>query len=282
MTISNNGKTHIKRYLASFVPAIGRSIAFGIGTAAEAVGDKRLQFETGRSDVILTTYDFVNNKLIFKSNIPTTYSGKINEIALYSMATNPSAGESGGMLITTIDSSTEQWTDTTTALESEFATTNAKLGTDALRQSTASGASKTDSLDVDIDLSGYSPSDTFVLAYNVQNAFTSDVVVRFMVDDSNYYSFSLGAQTAGYKITSFTKGTATITGTPTWDAITKVRVNSGSTGGAGQVDFDGLRIDDTDTLDQDYVMVARELLSTTFTKVEGRANEIEFALDVSL
>src|SRR5690242_12536399 len=102
--ITTDGKTHIKRYMAGWVPAIGRSIAFGIGATSETAGDKTLNLEIATTPVALTTYDFVNDKLIFKSSLPEDLVAEIYEVGLWSLEQNPSAGEYGARLISTFDS----------------------------------------------------------------------------------------------------------------------------------------------------------------------------------
>ena len=277
-----DGKTHIKRYLASFVPAIGRSIAFGIGSAAENVNDTKLQFETGRADVVLTTFDFVQNKLIFKAAVPNEYSGKIYEIGLYTQPSNTAAGNYGGQLITSFDSESEEWFDVDGVTSSMYASTNSRIGIDSMRQGPAAGVTKTDILrDLELDLSGYSAADQFTFAASVNTANVSAMSVVFLTDASNYYTFALGAQSAGYKFLQANKGAATVTGTPTWANIAEVRVSTTATGGAAQVDWDGIRIDDIDTNSPDYVLVSREVI-TPYTKAAGRTNEIEFAIGVNL
>lgn len=284
MTISNKGKTHIKRYLASFVPAIGRSIAYGIGTKAEAVGDDRLEFEVGRADVTLTTYDFVNNKLIFKATVPQTFGGQINEVALYSMATNPSAGEAGGALLSTFESASEDWMVNGTETESNFSSTFTRVGGDSLRQTAVGVTSAHDCLTVDMDLSGYSAADKLTLAFYVQDAAsTGSVYIRLESDETNYQAFFFEDFVTGYNIISVPLGSATVVGSPNMAEISRLCVTSiGQASVTSQVDYDALRIEDADSLDQDYVMVAREVLPSTFNKAEGRTNDIEFALDVSL
>lgn len=224
--ITLDGKVHIKRYLAGFVPSICQSIAFGIGGKSEVNTDTRLQFEIDRSDLTLVSYDFVNNKLIFKANIPDDYLGKIYEVALYSLPENVAAGEFGSRLLTTFDSATEEWVDAGTLLPSTFASTNARVGADSLRQTPGASTTKTDTLQaVNMDLSGYSAADQFSIAFNAGNANTSTVKVRFLTDTSNYYEVNFGTPTASaYNFVSVNKGAASATGTPDWGNITEIRV----------------------------------------------------------
>lgn len=282
--LTTDGKIYIKRYLAGFVPKIAQSIAFGLGGKAEAVGDTKLQFEVDRADISLTSYDFVNNKLIFKAPLPDEYAGTIYEVALFSTPSNAAAGDYGSRMLTTFDSETEGWVDTPTSTDSTFSTTNIRIGVDGLRQAPAASTTKTDSLkEILMDLSGYSAADRFVVAFNNNNANATSVRIRLMTDSTNYYDLVFPNPATGYQVLELTKGAATANGTPSWSNITEIRaVTIAGAGGAAQVDFDGLRIDDSDTVSSDYVMVSRELLATPFIKQAGRSQEIEFALDVSV
>lgn len=282
--ITTDGRIHLKRYLAGFVPNIAESMALGLGGAAENVNDVKLQFEVDRTDIVLTSYDFVNNKLIFKAEVPEEFAGTIYEVAIYSSPTNANAGDFGSKILTTFDSATEAWEDATTATAATFVTTGMRIGADALRHTPAASGTKTDALkDISMDLSGYSGADKFVLAYNVGNVFTSSLSVKFHTDATNYYQLNIASPTAGYKVTEVAKSAAVATGTPDWANITEIRVTTNSTaGGASQVDFDGLRVDDADTINPDYVMVSRELLSTPFVKQEGMTQEVEFSLNIAI
>jgi hypothetical protein len=136
---------------------------------------------------------------------------------------------------------------------------------------------------LNLDLSGYSAADKFIVALNAGNTNTSSVKLLFLTDASNYYTVTMGAAASGYQVLSVAKSTAVATGTPTWANITEMRVSTTSgAGGASQVDYDGVRIEDTDTLNADYVLVSRELLASPYTKVDGMTQEIEFSLDVNV
>lgn len=283
--ITTDGKLHIKRFLAGQVPAIAQSIAFGVGNRAEAVGDTKLQFEAGRVDIALTSFDFVNNRLIYKAQLPDDFAGSIYEAAIFSVASDDVAGQFGSRLLASFEDDTEDWIDPATGNSASYVTAaTSRIGTASMRQAPAASASETDAMNqLALDLGGYSGNDKFVFAFNVGTANTASIRFRFMTDASNYYDFLLGAQTTGYKVVEAAKSTATVTGAPKWENITEIRVITTSTaGGASAVDFDGIRIEDSDTINPNYVMVAREMLSTPFVKEEGKIQEIEFALDVNV
>lgn len=280
--ITIGGKTQIKQYMAGIESAIARTIAFGIGGAAEAVGDTKLGFEVGRSQVRLVSYDFTNNKLIFKADVDSTFGGTIYEVGLFTTNVTDVGGQFGPRLLTTFDAVRDVWVDGTTSVPATWTSANTRLGTESLMHAPSASTTKTDvATGMFLNLSGYSGTDKFVFAYNVGNTNTSNVVFRFATDTSNYYEFSLGAQTIGYKIVEVTKGSAVVTGSPNWANITQIRVatTSGATG-ASSVNYDGIRIDTTNAT-QSSVMVSRELLGTPFVKTAGKTQEVEFSLDVS-
>ena len=282
--ITDEGKVYIKRFLAQQVPTIAQSIGFGIGGSAESSTATRLDFEVDRADVNLVSYDFVNNKLIFKASVPETFGGKIYEVAIFALSTLGANADFGSRVLTTFDSATELWVDATSGATATFDTTNARVGDDALRHTPSASGSKTDALkDIALDLSGYSSADRFILAFNSANSYASSVNVKFLTDASNYYQVNFGSPSVGYNVLEVAKGSAAATGTPSWSNITEVRVTTNaSAGGSPTVDFDGIRIQDLDSIEQDDIMVSRELLPTPFTKVEGMTQEVEFALTISI
>jgi hypothetical protein len=276
--ITTLGELHIKRYLGRQATSIAESIAYGLDPTAESVGDKTLGFEVGREDTTLTTFNHSTNNVIFKTSLPTEWAGTVYEIGLWSVGVDSLAGNYGSRLISHFDT-TEGWSATT------YSTANSRVGIDALRLSPATSATATATRsNLTLDLSGYSSADTFKLAYATNNAFTSNVSIRLYTDASNYYTLSASpGATPGYKFSSFTKASAVATGTPTWSSITSIEARATSTGGGGAVvDFDALRLDDSDPYNPDYVLVAREVLASPIVKVAGRPMEIEFALGVSI
>lgn len=285
--ITSEGKNHIRRYLAQYVPSIAQSIAFGIGSATESLADAALQLEVARSTINLISYDFANNKLIYKASIPDDYVGQIYEVGLYTLDLDPAAGEFGSRNLTTFDSATEDWVDPADGVTlPTFNNTATRVGADSMLHNPAASATMTDSLrNLTIDLSGNSSSDGLTFAFNVGNANTNSVAFRFMTDASNYYTHTITtqAQSSGYKIVSVDKGSATVTGAPDWANITEIRViTTSKASGASAVNFDAIRVEDKDVGSLDYILIARKVLASPFTKIDGMAQDIEFSLDVSL
>lgn len=275
--ITTEGKTHIKRYLSGLAGVIGDSIALGIGTAAENVADTDLQYEVARVDVSLVSYDFINDALVFKGEIGTDIAGKIYEVGLWSADVDSRAEGFVSRNLVTFDSETEAWSAGT------FQTATTRVGPDSLRLAPALNTSTVSTLsDIVLDLDGHSGSDTFSLAYNVTTA-PASITIRFRTDTSNYYTWTISSPSVGYNFTSVAKGSLTATGTPRWDSITSIEVTVAATVGAGaSVDFDAIRINDVDTDNPDYVLVAREVLVSPYVKTEGTVQDIEFAIPVSI
>jgi hypothetical protein len=276
--ITTVGKLQIKRYLAHQVPDIAKVIAVGIGPVAENVSHTALQFEIGRADIKLISYDYTNNKIVFKASIPQEISGKIYEVALWSQPVSIPAGEYHSRLLTTFDSASELWS------AGSYQTANARIGVDALRFTPAASATVSAALNnMFIDLSGNSGADQFSIAYYNGNANVANFKIRFKVDNSNYYTVQVTSPATGYQISTVAKSAATATGTPDWSniKIIEVEVVAGA-GGSASIDFDGVRIEDVDTIDPSYVMVSRELLVSPVTKVAGRVMDIEFSIPVTV
>lgn len=282
--ITVEGRAHIKRFMAGYVPAIGGAVALGIGTIAENASDVNLQFESTRAKVTQIFYDFAEDRVVFKTAVPGDYVGWIYEIGLFSAFEDKLAGSFGSKIITSFDSAKEQWLDTTAGTPEAFASAHARIGGDSLAQSPLASATKSSTYGNTSDYSGYSGADVLSAALYVGNTNTASVTIRFMTDSANYYSFtSTAVTTSGYKFLSFTKGSATVTGTPNWNAISEIRVSTTSSGGGvSAVEWDGLKWNDQDTDSLDHILVARKVLDTPAQKIDGQAQDIEFYLDVTL
>lgn len=280
--ITDEGALHIKRYLAGWVPSIALSMAFGVGQRPATRTDTELEFEVGRADIELTNYDFVDEKLVFKASLPEDFDATLHEVGLYSMESNSASGDFGSRLITSFDSETEAWTQG--AGDATYSTTNTRIGVDSVSATPAANGSVTVALsDTYHDLSGYSAADQFSFAFFCGNTNTSSIRYRFKTDTTNYYDITVTTANAGFNVAKINKGTATPTGSPEWGAITSLEVTvSSKASGASQVNLEGIRIEDRDTISPEYVLVSRVVLATPFDKVSGRIQEIEFPLGVTV
>lgn len=276
--ITAQGRRFIKRYLAGQAGSIVGAISVGIGDTAATLNDARLQFEFARVPVAVTGYDFATDELVFKATLDENVVGEIREIGIWTAESNGAPGSQQSLIITSFDSADETWDIET------FDATGVRIGVDMMKHTPAASATSASVLTgVDFDFENYSSQDTFVLAYNPENANTDNVKIRFRTDSSNYYEFTITSPSAGYKFHTFVKGSATTVGTPDWSNISEVEVRTTATGGgSASVKFDGLRIEDTDSVAPEYGLVARFVPTLPITKNEGIIQDIEYALPVTI
>ena len=254
------------------------AISIGIGDAAATINDTRLQFEFARVPVLITAYDFASDEIVFKGTLSEEVDGEIREVAVWTAETNGAAGSQESKILTSFDSADETWDVAT------FETTIARIGPDSLKHTPAAGATSASVLTgINLDLGDYSSQDMFVLAYNVDNANTASIKIRLRTDSSNYYEFTINTPTTGYKFAQFTKGSATVVGVPSWTDINEIEVRTTATGGgSASVEYDGLRVEDVDSVAPEYGLVARIVPVTPITKTEGIIQDIEFAIPVNI
>lgn len=276
--ITAKGKTFIKRYLAGQAGTVAGALSVGIGSTAATLNDARMQFEFARVPVSVIDYDFTNDQLVFKGTLDESVGGKIYEVGLWTNEVNSAAGNQASRLVTSFDSETEDWTNET------MDTSITRIGADSLKHTpAASGSSSSVLSGITLDFVDYSSLDTFVLAYNVDNGNTASVKIRFRTDASNYYEYTISTPSTGYKFQSWAKGTATVVGTPSWADISEIEVVTTATaGGSASVEFDGIRIEDVDTVAPDYGLIARFIPTVPVTKLEGIVQDIEYALPVTV
>jgi hypothetical protein len=276
--ITADGRRFIKRYLAGQAGSIVSAISVGIGDTAATLNDTRLQFEFQRIPVLVTGYDFSADELIFKGTLDETVAGEIREIGIWTAESNGAPGSQQSFILTSFDSEDETWDVET------FDVVGARIGADGLKHTPAASATSTSVLTgVSFDFENYSSQDTFILAYNPENANTANVKIRFRTDAANYYEYTITSPVAGYKFHSFLKGSASVTGTPDWSNINEIEVRTTATGGgSASVKFDGLRVEDTDAVAPEYGLVARFVLPSPITKISGIIQDIEYALPVNI
>lgn len=276
--LTTKGVQQILRLMTSQVAKIGESISIGVGNTAANVADEALQFETARAKISISSPDFATKKLVFKATLPADFIGVIYEVGLWSLLNNAYSGNYESRVLVSFDSATESW-----PISAEWITTNARIGKDAIRISPATSATENLTLDgVYIDLLGYSNSDELKLAYWVSSAFCANVKIKLMSSPSDYYTYTITTPSSGYHIQTFDKGDFTTTGSPTWASIISVDVSATATaGGAVNVDFDGLRIEDTDSLNPDYFLVSRAVRPSPLIKDTFAPMDIEYTLDAS-
>lgn len=276
--LTTEGKKMILRYLSQQTRQVAQAIAVGTGTTAANIADDSLLFEFARANIDVVSPDFTNNKVIFKATLPIGIQGNINEVGLWSQSDNVFSGNYGSRLLLSFDADTEAWS---TGI---FTSDITRIGGDSLRISALTSATSTTALDGSaIDVLGFNPTDKLKLAYINNDSNCSSIELRFKTDGSNYFKYTITNPTSGYHVYTFSKSTAVLTGTPSWDSIANVEiVVIAKSSGATAVDFDGLRAEDTQSLNPDYVLVSHAILGSPLYKNPAKQMDIEYSWDVTL
>lgn len=276
--LTAKGRTFIKRYLAGQAGTMAGAMSVGIGATAATLNDSRMQFEFARVKIGVTDYDFASDSIVFKGTLDETMEGKIYEVGIWTAEVNASAGNQESKLLTSFDSESEEWTNET------FDSSVTRIGNDSLKHTPAASATSSSVLTgITLDLVDYSSLDTFVLAYNVDNSNTASVKFRLRTDASNYYEYTVTTPTTGYKFASIQKGAGTVVGAPSWGDINEIEIlTTATSGGSASVEYDGLRIEDVDSVAPEYGLIARFIPSVPIVKAEGIIQDFEYAIPVTI
>ena len=292
-----------KRFLIDFIAGnsnfTSKDLAIGIATGtqlSEADTNTRLGFEIYRMPVSLSSINIesdgsggFNYYSIFKTTIPQDISGVVTEIGLYP-GFRKSINFYDSKFITAFENNT-LWVDSSgnsPGLESNSSdgtTFVSKIGENMVRfnvtQSTSKEYKNTIAL---LDLSGYSVNDSLTLSYKKADNNTSKIRIKFYSSSSAYYYADLTPSGSNEdKLQSVSMSTVfnNIVGSPDLTNITSIgiEVTAGS-GGNTVVYFDGLRVNDEDTFDPQYGLIARHVLTTPLKKPSGRPVDIEYKLQL--
>lgn len=282
--ITKFGKRFLTNFIAGNTSFSNKEIAIGIATNSEyqlSDTNSRLGFEFYRVPARIGGVDIdasvspTKYTVIYSATIPTNIAGKINEVGLYP-GIRSSRNDFDSKIITYFELPYE-WTPTPTIDQS-----NHRVG-DSCLLFTSNGTSATEyTVPVaGLDLSGYGALDTFCFSYKVNNSFLSSLKIRFYSSDSNYYELTYLNSSVGYNIVNKNVSDLVATGSPKIDNINKIGITVTPTTSQASVSVDALRINDEDTFDPTYGLIARSILSSEITKVVGRESQIEFKLDLS-
>ena len=292
-----------KRFLVDFIAGNSnftyKELSFGIATATqlpESDTNTRLGFEIYKLPVTLSSINIeddgvggFNYYAIFKTTIPQDISGVISEIGLYP-GFRKSINFYDSKFITSFDNNT-LWADSngdSPALESnstDGTTFVSKIGENMIKLNVNQSSSKEYKNSIALlDLSGYSVNDSLTLAYKKADNNTSKIRIKFYSSSSAYYYADFipsGSNEDKVQSVSMSNVFNNIVGSPDLTNITSigVEVTAGS-GGNTVVYFDGLRVNDEDTFDPQYGLIARHILTTPLKKPSGRPVDVEYKLQL--
>jgi hypothetical protein len=289
--ITKFGKRFIAQYLAGNVTFPAQDLAVGIdSTAVNASGnDTRLGFEFYRLPVTLGTIDIQTDgngdstyAVVYKATLPQDVAGEIKEIGLY-----PSSRISVNNFDSKFISDFENnilWTDSNDNSPELVTSPVPRIGATMSKISlVSSGVVEYKSKFSSFDLSGYSANDTLTLAFNQADTNLSSIKVKFYSSDTAYsYATFSNLTTVGNNIKQVSLSSLQTSGSPDTTSITKVGIEvTAKNTGATIMYLDGLRINDEDTFDPRFGLIARSVLSTTLQKKAGRPADIEYRLGIN-
>lgn len=277
------GKRFLTNFLAGNKSFDKKDMAIGIATNLEyplSDTNSRLGFEFYRLPVkfggidIDTSVTPTTYTAIFSTTLPTNLAGKINEIAIYP-GLRTSVNSFDSRFITDFES-IYSWTP-----EPAIDQVNYRIGNSSLVFTSNGGAIKEYiSIVEDFDISGYSNFDTLSFSYKANDANLSSVKVRFYSSDVDYYQFNFTGHSVGWNVKQINFANMSTVGSPSKNKISKIGIVVTPTTLATSICVDGLRVNDEDTFDPSYGMVARANISE-IEKIAGREMLLEYKLDLN-
>jgi hypothetical protein len=282
--ITKFGKRFLTDFVAGNVSFANKDLAIGIANSIEyplSTSNSRLGFEFYRLPIkfggidIDTSVSPAKYTAIFSATLPPNMSGKINELGIY-----PSNRTSKNNYDSRFISDFElpyDWSDTPNLDQ-----TNYRVGDSSLTFISNGASSKEYKSTISgFDLVGYSNLDSLSLSYKVNDSNLNSIKVRFYSTSSDYFEFIFDDNSQGYHIQSINLSEMTTFGSPDKANINTLGITVVPSESQSSVSLDGLRINDEDTFDPSYGLIARSILDSEIEKVFGREMFIEFKLDVA-
>ena len=295
--ITKFGKRFLSSYLAGMVTSSAKDLAFGIdSTAVQSNGnDTRLGFEFYRVPVTFGSIDIQTDEsgnstyaVVYQATIPQDVAGVIKEIGLYP-GTKSSVNNYDSKFISDFENNLMWFKADGTNPELVETTTSSivpRVGAYFSKISVNASQSKEYTCSFsNLDLSGYTASDSLSLSYNQEDTNLESITFKFYSSDTSYHSTTF----TGYSSVSETNKISKVlfsTLTPNnsfadLTSITKIGVVvTSKSSGTAVVYLDGLRIDDEDTFDANFGLISRSVLSSPITKKAGKPVDVEYRINL--
>lgn len=296
--ITRFGKRFIASYLAGMVSFPKQDIAIGVANNtdyASADSNTRLGFEFYRLPASFGSIDIQTDgggnstySVIYKATLPQDIAGTIKEIALYP-GSRTSVNNFDSKFITDFEnnlvwSNIEGQNPELVSYDPEDPVHPLpRIGSSLIIVETPQGTSEEYSATISpFDISGYSANDSLTLAYHKLDTNLSSIKVKLYSSDTAYYMATFTASgVAGQKIGVINLSGLTTHNGPT-STITKISVEvTAGSGGDSVLYLDGLRINDEDTFDPTFGMIARDVLVTPLEKKAGKPVDIEYKIGLT-
>jgi hypothetical protein len=296
--ITKFGKRFIASYLAGMVSFPKQDIAIGVSDGTDyAASDSntRLGFEFYRLPASFGSIDIQTDgggnstySVIYKATLPQDIAGIVKEIALYP-GSRTSINNFDSKFISDFENNLS-WTDLSGQNPALVAYSEEdpiypvpRIGSSLIMIETPQGSSEEYSATISpFDISGYSANDSLSLVYEKDDTNLSSIKVKLYSSDTAYHMATFTASgAAGQKIANINLSALTTHNGPT-STITKVAIEvTAGSGGDSVVYLDGLRINDEDTFDPTFGMIARDVLVTPLEKKAGKPVDIEYKIGLT-
>jgi hypothetical protein len=272
--ITNSGRLGLLRAIAGQRVGWAASVIAGVGATTATANDTGLEFQVAGGDINAAIVDPVNEKLYFKATLPLEDELTIYELGCYASNTlSTQKTESGGGSIMALITSDSLWTDVDGTHGTD--TVNNRVGKDSISYSITASDTVIGQLAFINDLSFIPTNASFRLAYYSNNL--ADLIVRFKVDDSNYFAYDGWSVTNGYKIGSALKSDFVATGSPSWSQIQTIEFEATATGSTGTLSLDAIRYELP--LSNESDLLSRVVI-TPKQKLPGVPLDIEYLLEL--
>lgn len=287
--VTTSGLNLIKKYLTGSVAEWAGSIAIGAMNSNDSAStDTILQYEFARYPINLKSYDTTTGEIILKASFPSSIVGKIYELGVYSYTRNPFSNGYDDKILFNFD---EYWLNTTTQVAAGLSTTG-RTGSYDLPIS--SGASSAVECSINLDLSGYSNTDTLDILYNVTASQTSGVrAITFKFTDNQSpagtasLTASVSTSASGYKVHSLALSNLTKDSTFN-NLVSKISLTVEGTK-TSVLYLDSAKIRDVALSDDNLCLVSRALIGVVnsdtandyFNKTIGAEMDIEYRMTIS-
>lgn len=234
----------------------------------------RLPVEFGAVDVN-TTSSPNTYTAIYSATLPADLAGKINEIGIFP-GTRSSINSYDSKFITDFELPFD-WTPTP-----DIDQDNYRVGDSSLIFTSDGGSEKEYKSSIEtLDISGYSNFDTLSLSFIQEDENLSEIKVRFYSSSVDYLEVVFGSGSTGNNILEKDLGNLVTFGSPDKANITELGIVIVPSVAPTSVIMDGLRINDEDTFDPAYGLIARKVLDSEIEKVSGKELIIEYKLELS-
>ncbi len=273
--ITTEGERLILRYLSGNAASLGAAIGLGVLASPATINDTRLGFEVYRATIDVRSFDYDTNTVLFKGTVEQNAEFTLYEAGLWSTESN-ALGSLDSTLLTTFDPDVEEWTNVTVDA------TQSRTTIDSVRVDATANSTTSPRTIVDMDLAGYSTEDIFSLAFYKANNNISSISLYFgnsLTGGSFKLTKTVSTMPVGYNVVQFKKGDFVVTGGIAWDDIDTLGIDVTAGGTAGYVILDGIRVEDTDTPDQDHVLVSRTTMTSPLVKSSTAPMDVEYSLE---